>query len=799
MPTLGETVGDREGEVAMSDATDNEQALDVPRKPLEEIEPDLLHMLQSVYTAARNVHMYPPDSPAAMRLVEAAFDALTPMIAPEGCLDISFIEERMVINGENLDEAMQKRGIFRNFHDMLKARKISSITFWSGLGRDELQQFLVLLTSKPRVDEAGEHVEFHQLMEEEGIKNIEIDEQIYVAISKREKVVDARAVTEQESDPALRALKDEVFARFLAGEVVPGETSSDAVRQMMADPEKMIAAVQAFVEAHGWSSDARALPLNVEETRGILERMVMLLGSVDDPNLRNKLSREVERIARQIEVPELKEILFTGGSMLQGSDALPSALLPLLDDEKASALLQEIAGEYGMLEQTETESDWPTERLETARAVMEDAASARPEWARQIAQMYVGAGGGAAWSRRETDEVYSAELARTLESGADISVCDMAKGPVLVNAAWHLAQHDRDDLVAALAAKVRERFANQPSGPRLVAARQIVDLEGKLQTLGKGALLGDLAEEARQLAGQADSSRQDLADFSAMTVRMGDGGPVEGMYVPDTAVSRLMTSDTGKVVRAVFTSDDPAAREAVTKALLQMPEKAIPAMLDTAQEATDAETVSGIAESLKEFKDPTPWITSRLGKEMEPWQKANIVRLFGMVAPQEAARALEPVLSSPEQEPHVEAIAALVALGGKTALQMLLDETMLPDPLFQVPALRALGKFRDYAAVRRLTMLITPGKKGEMLGSDHALAAACRSLGELKAVPAAGLLADIALGRHHVRASDEVRASAVVALGMIGGADAQQAIRKLSKDPSMLVRSTARRALGQKP
>ncbi|MHB8894407.1 MAG: HEAT repeat domain-containing protein [Candidatus Geothermincolia bacterium] len=780
----------------MPEEQENDHALDVPRKSLEEIEPGLLQMLQAVFTAARNVHMYPPDSPAAIRLVEAAYNAIAPTIAPEGCMDVSFIEDKMVINGETVDEALQKRGIIKNFHDILKVKKVSSITFWSGVTREELQQFLVMLTSKQSLDEAGEQIEFHLLMEEEGIKHIEIDEQIYVAISKREKVVDARAVTEQESDPAIRALRDEVFARFLAGEVIPGEVSSDAVHEMMVEPEKMIAAVQSFVEAHGWGGDARALPLNVEETHGILERMVVLLSGVDDPNLRNKLSREVERIARQIEVPELKEILFTGGGG-DGGAALPAALLPLLADEKVSALLDEMAGEYGLLEQSEEGSDWPSERLESARTVLEQAASTRPEWARKIAGMYAGAGGGPAWKQRETDEIYSTELARTLESGADMSVCDMAKGPVLVNTAWHLAEDGRDDLVPPVIEKVRARFRNQPPGPRLVAARQVDDLARKLRELGKEELLGGFDKEVGEVVLEADSSRRNLAEFSSMTVKVGDGGPIEGMYVPDTAVSRLMSSDTGKVVQAVFTSDDPAAREAVTRALLQMPDRAIPALLDTAQEATDTETVSGIAESLREFKDTTPWITSRLGKEMEPWQRANLVRLFGMVASPESARALEPMLQSPEQEPHVAAINALVALGGKTALQMLLDESLLQDPMFQVPALRALGKFHDYQAVRRLTVLITPGKKGEMLGSDQALVAACRSLGDMHAVPAAELISDIALARKHIRASDEVRAAAVLALGKIGGAGAHEVIKKLSRDPSMLVRSTARRALGQ--
>jgi hypothetical protein len=82
------------------------QTLEVPKRTLEEITPGLIQMLQSVFTAARNVQMYPPESPAAVKLVEAAFVALDAMIPAEGCLDLSFIEDKMVINSEHIDASL---------------------------------------------------------------------------------------------------------------------------------------------------------------------------------------------------------------------------------------------------------------------------------------------------------------------------------------------------------------------------------------------------------------------------------------------------------------------------------------------------------------------------------------------------------------------------------------------------------------------------------------------------------------------------------------------------------------------
>lgn len=754
-------------------------AFEVPKKPLEEIAPGLVQMLQSMFTAARNAQMYPPESPAAIKLVEAAQESIVPMIPAEGCLDLSFIEDKMVVNGEHLDDTMQKRGIVGNFHELLKAKKISSITFWHDMTREDLRKFFELLTGKPRFNEEGEQVEFSGLMEEEGVEHIEIDEQIYVAISRREKVVDVRAVTEQDMDPAMRALKNEVFAKFLSGESMPGDAGSQAVRDMLADPDKMVAAVHSFVEAHGWSSDEKALALGVDETRAILERMTELLRRVEDPGLREKLSREVERIAHQVEVPELKEIILTCG-VADRPTFQPESLRPFIGEEKYGVLLDELVDEYVVLERMRPAGNWPTERLDSARSALEHAARARPEWAKKIVE----ASGpvGAPWHQREKENAWSARLAQVLMAGGDLANCDKVNGSTLVKTAGRLAQAGRDDIAAEVLARVRQRFAGEPEASRAVAARQIWRLVDWLQRNGKAAVAGRLAEEAMEAADAFNVSGAAI-EFSGL----GPAGQADPVY------EKLMGSDTGQVVKAVFTADDEAAREAVTKALLRMPDKAIPALLDTAQEATDGQTLESVAVSLKEFKDPTRWITSRFSKEMEPWQMVNMVKLFSIVAPPEAARALDPLMASPEAEPHLAAIEALASMGGKAALQMLLDDSMALDPAIQAPALRALGRFRDYMAVRRLTMVITPGKKGELLESDQALIAACRSLGNLKAGPAVELIGELALGKHGTGASDEVRAAATAALGKIGGAKAAGTLKKLAKDPSMLVRSTARR------
>ncbi|MCG2796049.1 MAG: HEAT repeat domain-containing protein, partial [Actinomycetia bacterium] len=102
-----------------------------------------------------------------------------------------------------------------------------------------------------------------------------------------------------------------------------------------------------------------------------------------------------------------------------------------------------------------------------------------------------------------------------------------------------------------------------------------------------------------------------------------------------------------------------------------------------------------------------------------------------------------------------------------------------------------------YQAVRRLMEVVAPRKKGEPPEEDSVLMNACHSLEKLNVRQAVPALVEIARGgKRHDTYTEEVRAYATSALGGIGGQDAQKALRKLLKDNSMLIRSSARKALG---
>lgn len=785
---------------------------DVQKVDAEEIATSIVQVLQSLFTATRSVLIYPAENPTIVNMIDSAHQALMKLVPAEGSLDFSIMREKLVVNGEMLDDALQKRRIVQNFVEILEQKRLSSITFWTGLTRDDLRKFLTILAARTPARETEDATEIYEELREHGIEHIEVDEQVYVAISRREKVVDARATVAPEEDAALRALKDEVFARFISGEVKLADIDPAVAREIMSDPDKIVAMVQGMISAQGWDTEVEILPYRIDETRGILERVSELVRQVDDPQVRSKLNFELGRITAQIEAPQLTEMLLSssgaGGTAQTG---ISDVVMPLLGDVKLEGIAASAIEKYRRLTDADSGDEWPTSRMKALESILRYAmASASPEVAGRLSRA-IDQAGVDFQEIEQTASTTGAELANALMGGADAGLCEGVRGPALVVAATYLFENDHDDLGAMVMEKLAEKFMRQSEEARSTAAWQMRGLFKLLKDLGKEGYAAGLIDDVSTVI---DKEQVALGAYSGLSRSMGElsGGQdpesvaagIEGLGlgsggpVSTNVLQSLMASDTGQVVQAVFESGDKSAQEAISKALLGMGDRAIPALIDTAQDSTDAETLSRVADSLRQLRsDPTPRIAARFSQELETFQVINLVSLLALVGNENSAASLAPLLASEDEAVRVEAVHALGRLGGKNALQMLLNVSVGIDVMTKAAAARELHEFHDYQAVKRLLEIISPKKKGELAEDETVMSAACRSLGEMRVQLAAPPLAEIALGtRKHEPHSEALRANATAALGMIGGEDGLKALKKLLKDQSMLVRSTAKKALG---
>ncbi|PKQ28564.1 MAG: hypothetical protein CVT63_02200 [Candidatus Anoxymicrobium japonicum] len=784
----------------------------IARKSKDEVSASIVEVLQHLFTATKSVHMYPPESPSAMSMVETAYQVVLDMIPTDGSFDLSFIENKFLVNGEMLDEALQKKGILQKFHELLKARKLSSVTFWSGLTMEELRKFLVVLGAKVPMVETEDQVALYKELEEEGIKHIEVDEQIYVAISKREKVVDARAAVEREEDTALKLLKDEVFTRFLAGEVSLTDLDPATTKEIMSDPDRMISMLQGVISAKGWDTELKTLPFRIDETRGILERVSALIEQVDDPLVRSKLGREVSKITQEMETPQLTEILLTSAGRAGAKPSfMPKVVLPLLSDVKLSAVVESAVDEHKRLSEQETGNEWPSKRMMALESILNDAlASAGGEMAQRLADRLRKTGVDEALTEKAASKS-GVELAKLLIAGGEVELCDRASGPTLAAAATYLFENEKDDTGSLVIEKIAEKFMKLSSDSRSVAARQLWGLFKALKDLGKEAFAADLMNTVSETLEEEKAVVSTFADLTKTMEKVTAGGEAtvaagvleslnlgSKMPVSIEAIEKLMTADAGKVVRAIFQSGDKLAEEAISKVLLGMEDQAVPALIETALGATNEEMLDSVAESLMRMKsDPIPLIAARFQLvEIEPFQLINLIKLVATLGDEDSASVFTPLLASEDVEIRGEVIRALGRLGGKQALHMMLSESVETDVILKTAAVRELGKFHDYLAVKRLIEIVTHKEKGELPEDELVMIAACRSIGDLRVHQAVPILMDIAKSRKsHEAYSEKLRAVATAILGMVGGNDAHKELRELLKDPSLLIRSTARKAL----
>lgn len=781
------------------------------RKSIEEIQEFIVPTIQSLFTATKTALMYPAENPSVVRSVETAREAVMGLIPPGGAFDLSFLEDKLVVNGEILGEALQKRGIFHNFHEMMKNRRMSSITFLDGFTTEELRKFLIVLGSRvPSSEFDGDGAVYH-VLEEEGIRRIEVDEQVFVAISRREKVVDAGLSMDDAEDTALRTLKDNIFARFMAGEISLGDMKPDAVKSLMADPDVLLGMVQEFVRSAGWEGIHRTVPFRIDETRAILERLADIITRVEDPHLRSRLDAEIAKIAGQIGIPELIEILVSSteaGEMAQVPTQLPRVLFPLIGDQRFSDLVESMVEEYRLLSVQTGDDDWPSGRVNSLATVLDDAASvATYEEASGLKEMIVRAG---AYKSRldELANVSGGELAKSLAAGGGMRLCDLAKGPALVAAVRYLFENGYDELADGVLVILFERFKTQSAESRMVAAQQIWNLFKRLGELGREDHIAAYVDDISEALVEGRSAVKSFTDLSQSIEDIAGGmDSVPGLEeefsleqgsVSGRTIEKLMSADTGKVVQAVFRSGDKAAQDAISKVLMGMEDRAVPALLDTAQGASDAATLESVAGSLSAMTgDMFADITARFSTELQPTEAVNLVRLVALIGREESAPVLEGPLAGELPEVRVEAVRALGSLGGKQALLMVLNSSADLDVLLKVAAVKELANFHDYMAVRRLLELVAQKKKGEVPEDSAVMIAAARSLGSLKVRQAAESLVEVAtISRKHLVYPEEVRAAAAAALGQIGGPESAGALKRLLKDPSMLVRSTARKAAG---
>ena len=92
----------------------------------------VIQMLQSVYGAVKALSLYPQESPVLAGMIDSARGRIAEFIPRDGYLELSVIEDKLLVSGEILDVGLQRHTTVLSFQEMMRSRLLRSITSGTG-------------------------------------------------------------------------------------------------------------------------------------------------------------------------------------------------------------------------------------------------------------------------------------------------------------------------------------------------------------------------------------------------------------------------------------------------------------------------------------------------------------------------------------------------------------------------------------------------------------------------------------------------------------------------------------------
>lgn len=152
-----------------------------------DIQMKILDALGIMHTAIKNVILYPPASPAITNTIEKLHLSLIDILEQKAPIIFSESEKKPMICGKSLDQKDREKVQITTLLNILLNFGIKSISFDKGLEKEELRIFIKYFSKSPDMlkDEGG----LPRIMAEKNILHIYLDEKVYVAMDKDQKII----------------------------------------------------------------------------------------------------------------------------------------------------------------------------------------------------------------------------------------------------------------------------------------------------------------------------------------------------------------------------------------------------------------------------------------------------------------------------------------------------------------------------------------------------------------------------------------------------------------------------------
>jgi len=146
--------------------------------------------------ALTNLRLYPPTSAMIGNSVNSAYSILQAVIEQEGSMVFAESERNLIVSGQALDEKDQKKPQVTAFIQLMLKQGIKSISFEKGLEKSDILGFLEIVNKKP--EDLRKEGGVQKALSAKGTKNILLDQKLYVAMDKDQRIVAAKDIKDTE-------------------------------------------------------------------------------------------------------------------------------------------------------------------------------------------------------------------------------------------------------------------------------------------------------------------------------------------------------------------------------------------------------------------------------------------------------------------------------------------------------------------------------------------------------------------------------------------------------------------------
>lgn len=634
-----------------------------------------IDILVVLNTAVKNVRLYPPASTTVVNTLDKLYQFFADALEKDHSIVFAESEKVLLVCGAPLHQKDQEKPHVASFLGMMIALGLKSISFEKGLEKEELSQFVNLLSLKPET--VASRGGLQKLLAEQNMAHIIPDQKVYVAMDKDHKILSSLDITDNQLTQFFKLTHPDL------------DINSREFRDMARNPKALSEAFEAGLSemiAHKETLSSVQLSESLDTMLTLLDKMTGDFTGDD----RNALSRSISRsiaagdpeMARQLTTSNMEHLF--GGLLIQylmteltgpkpgageGKGAKPGSAPAGGDEESGTAgsKLVQVAEKFSL-------------RLGDERTLLDR--SLMDVLPKIIEQLII-------QKERQTLEDMLQRLVDNLQSG---------QGDVRTSAARGLA-----DILERLSAERKDEILSRITAPltRWIKTEDVMSND----YLRICAILKNVIQD-RLTGGKFSDALQYLDPVCAIAEGL-TAQTEEMRKAAADIIGQLISPENIAVLKEKIPPEDHKDKSPPGRVFAALGQTAANYVLDELRNVEDSDERVKMMHLVTAAKEKAlPAILSRV-KKKEPWYYLrNLAYMIGQIGNEESARTIAPLLQHENPRLRQETLKSISRIGGSLKGKLLIAALSDADEEFKISLVEILGQSRDSDAVLPLLDLL---------------------------------------------------------------------------------------------